>query len=864
MPFYRTTTRLFHVFLLIIGILYTSYAQNSIDQAKTPQDTSTTLTDSVNNDTNQVIKKPTNNSGFSSKVDYKARDSMKFDVASGKVYLFGAGEVYYETTELKADYIELDLNSNEVFARGITDSSGNKSGTPVFKDKDQEMEAADLRYNFETKKGLISEAVTQQGDGYILGSKVKIQPDKVIYIKDGKLCPCEDREAKTYIKARKLKIIPDDKIVTGVASMKIGSIPTPLVLPFGIFPNKRGASSGVVIPQYGFSPDQGIFLQNGGYFWAVNDNLDFLVTGDIYSRGSWGMAVGSNYKKRYLFNGNVDLRYTDLKTGSTETLDLREEKIYKIYWKHSQDLKANPYQSFSADVNIYKNNRLDINSSANDYLSNSFKSNLNYTRKFGNSPFRLTMNSSYQLNRDSTAQFVLPELTLNMDRIYPFKRKFKIGKDKWYEKIGLTYSTNFKNQLKGKQDTLFSNNSFENMQSAMKHNFGLNTSYKLLKVLTWQPFINYTEQWEFKNIERNWFAADSNATDTIVNDTIIQSINREFGRYGRMNTGMNFSTKIYGNYLYRGGPIKAIRHVMTPAIGFTYTPDYTDRSYIKEMRTPEDSLIESYSIYSGQVSPYGTAPTGKETGFISMNLRNSVEMKIKDRKDTVKGEKKVKLFDQLNFGTNYDLFADSMNWSAMNIVANTNLFNFFKINYSSVLDFYTVENVTVGETTTRTRVNKFEINENGKLGHFANHRLGINFTLSNKKQQARKKEALKKMDKSPVIYQNIPWTMSFGYTFNFNRPVSQDTVIITQSLQISTVINLTEKWKFEGMTNYDFQNNDFGYTRFSLFRDMNCWQARITVVPKGGQQNYNFSISLKPAMFSDLKMERKRNYYDFN
>jgi len=218
----------------------------------------------------------------------------------------------------------------------------------------------------------------------------------------------------------------------------------------------------------------------------------------------------------------------------------------------------------------------------------------------------------------------------------------------------------------------------------------------------------------------------------------------------------------------------------------------------------------------------------------------------------------------LNFGTNYDLFADSMNWSAMNIVANTNLFNFFKINYSSVLDFYTVENVTVGETTTRTRVNKFEINENGKLGHFANHRLGINFTLSNKKQQARKKEALKKMDKSPVIYQNIPWTMSFGYTFNFNRPVSQDTVIITQSLQISTVINLTEKWKFEGMTNYDFQNNDFGYTRFSLFRDMNCWQARITVVPKGGQQNYNFSISLKPAMFSDLKMERKRNYYDFN
>jgi len=864
-PSLRSRTRLFHVFLLIIGNLCSVYAQIDSSQYHTSINDSVVTVDTAAIDSNKTKPKTSSNSGFNSKVEYKSADSMKFDVAKEKVYLYGKGEVYYETTELKADYIELNLQTNEVYARGVPDSNGVDQGTPVFKDKDQEIEANDIKYNFDSRKGLITEAVTQQGDGYIVGTLVKKQPDNVIYIKDGKLCPCEDREAKTFVKARKLKIIPDDKIVTGVANLKIGAIPTPLVLPFGIFPNKQGASSGVVLPEYGFSPDQGLFLRNGGYFWSVNDNLDFLLTGDIYSRGSWGVALGSNYKRRYKYTGNVDLRYTDLFTENEQTLAVTEERIYKIYWKHAQDLKANPYQSFSADVNIYKNNRLDINSSANDYLSNSFKSNLNYTRKFGNSPFRLTLNSSYQLNRDTTAQFVLPEATLNMDRIYPFKRKYKIGRDRWYEKIGLTYSTNFRNQLKGHQDSIFTNEGVKDMQNAMKHNFGLNTSYKVMKFLSWQPFVNYSEHWEFKKLNKSWEDIDTSSNmDTVRQFGIVRDTLQEFGRYGTWDAGMNVSTKVYGSFRYRSGPIKAIRHVMTPAIGFTYRPDYTNRNYVKEVRTASDSLVNTYSIYDGSLSPYGTAPIGKESGSISFSLRNNLEMKVKSKKDTVKGEKKIKLLDQLNFATNYDIFADSMNWSNMSVIANTNLFNFFRINYNGDMDFYVVEDHIINENETRIRVNKFELNENGRLGRFNNHRLGINFSLGNKKQQERKKEKLKKMKASPYTYQNIPWTMSFGYTFNYNRPISQDTVIITQSLQFTTVINLTENWRFEGMTNFDFEKNEFGYTRFSIFRDMNCWEARITVVPKGGQQNYNFSINLKPSMFKDLKVERKRNYYDFN
>ena len=839
---------------------------NALAQDPPSQNQATAVVDSLSSDSS-AIQKPKSKSGLESKVEYKAVDSMRFDVANQKVYMYKGGEVYYETTALKADFVELNLANNEVYAEGVTDTNGYTYGSPVFNDKDQEFESKNMRYNFSSRKGLISQAVTQQGDGYVIGGLVKKQPDNVIYIKDGQFCPCKDPDAITYIHAKKIKIIPDDKVVTGVANLKLGNIPTPLILPFGIFPNKRGAASGVILPQYGFSPGQGMYLQNGGFYWAMNDKLHMQFTGDIYSRGSWGLGFQANYRERYKYNGNLQLRYTELKTGSAETFDLREENIYKIYWKHFQDPKANPYQSFSADVNIYKNNRLDINNSAQEYLSNNFKSNLNYTRKFGNSPFRLTANSSYDLNTvdtNSNVVFTLPQLTLNMDRIYPFKRKYKIGRDKWYEKIGLTYSSNMVNRIVSEQDSLFTQDALDNMQNGMNHSFGLNTSYKLMKVFTIQPTFNYKENWEFKNIERDYIEADTTLTDTIASFTQ-ETINREFGRYGTWNAGAQMSTKIYGMYTYRNGPIKGIRHVMTPSVGFTYTPDYTGKNYIRELKNKEDSILQTYSIYNTTVSPYGNAPIGSETGNISINLRNNLEMKIKSKKDTVKGEKKIKLLDQLNFGTAYNVFADSMNWSDINIIANTNLFNFFRINYNSRINLYALDEFTnASDQAYYKAVDKFELSETGNLGRFTSHRLGINFTLGNKKAQQKRKEQIKKMEASPFTFQNIPWTLSFGYTYNYQKPTNADSKVITQSLQLQTTINLTKNWKFEGMTNYDFEQNDFGYTRFSLYRDMKCWEARITVVPKGGQQNYNFSINLKPQMFKDLKVERKRNYYDFN
>ena len=825
------------------------YAQNDSIPKNVPD---STLSQS---DTNKV-EEQTSSSSFNSKVEYLATDSLRFDVKKQLVYLYGSGEVYYETTSLKADYVELDLNSNEVFSRGTLDTnSGELVGKPEFSDGGQEFEATEMRYNFQSKKGLISDAVTQQGDGYVTGDKVKKLPDDVIYIADGRFCPCEDRDAKTFIQAKKIKIIPDDKVVTGPANLKLGNIPTPLILPFGIFPNRRGAASGIIPPQFNYSESQGFSLQQGGYYWAVNDYMDLSFLGDIYSRGSWGLGLKSNYNVKYRFRGNVDLKYSRFVEGSAETQDLRRETIYRIFWKHVQDPKSSPYSNFSADVNVYANNRLDITSTSQQYLSNTFKSNINYNYKFPNSPFRLTVNASHELNSIDTntyAQLVLPQLTLNMDRIYPFKRKYKVGRDKWYEKIGLTYSSTALNKINTLQDSLFTESALDDLKYGIRHSFGLNTNYKLLKVFSFQPSFNYRETWEFKQTTQNW-----DADSGVVNDHTIE----KFGRYGTWDAGATVSTKMYMFYNFLSFlPVKTIRHVITPQVGFRVTPNYSDRDYVQQVQVDTLGNLSTYSIYD-DYSPFSGAPTNKETGKITMELQNNFEMKVRSRKDTLTGYKKVKLLDQLRFSTDYDLFADSMNWNNLSIVASTNLFNFFRINYNSSMDFYAYG---TDSSDNNYRLNTFELTENGRLGRFVRHAIGINFTLSNKKQQERKKKKLEEMNKSAFVFQNIPWSISVGYTYNYQKPYDDDSKQQTQALVVNTKMQITQNWQFDASLNFDLEAREFGYTTFSIYRDMNCWEARIMVVPAGGQQQYNFGINLKPSMFKDLKIERKRNFYDFN
>ncbi len=869
MPSLPFKTRCIHAFLLIIVFNLNAYTQqktvpNSVDSnsikqkndpfGSIPDSNSIETIDSSNQDSLKPSKplKPKSKEGsFESKVDYKAKDSLRFNVKKQLVYLYGDAEVDYGETNLKADYIELDLQKNEVFARGTADSTGKEYGTPVFKDGAQEFEAKDIKYNFASEKGLITEAVTQQGDGYVKGKTVKRMPNEVIYIEDGQFCPCKDIDAKTYILAKKIKIIPEDKVVTGPANLKIGSIPTPLVLPFGIFPNTETASSGIIIPRYGFSPGQGYFLQQGGYYWAINEYLDMSFTGDIYSRGSYGLGFQSNYNKRYKGKGNVELRYTELKRGSEETLDLTVDQVYKIYWKHNQDNKAHPNSRFNADVQIFKNNRLDIQSTQQEFLSNTFKSGINYHYSFPNSPFNLTVNASHTVSNESQADLILPQATFNMGRIFPFKRKGKVGKDNLFDKIGLTYTTDFKNVISAHPDSIFGDKAINDMRNGIKHSTRLNTNTKVLKVFSLEPFVNYSEVWEFKQLNQD-FSTTENA---LLKDTI-----RDFGRYGKLNGGANLTTKIYGMYNYRRGPVKALRHVITPQVGLTLTPNYSNADYIREYRVDSVGKTGQYTLFDNGI--YGRPNTGKESGVVSFNLMNNFEMKVLNKKDTTEEDatKKVKLVDQLNIGSSYDVFADSLNVSNIAISTSTTLFNFFRIRYNSALDPYTFAEDSLNNPY---RVNTFEFNENGRIGRFVNHTLGVDFTLSNKKQLAKKKEEIEKMKRSAKTFMVLPWSLTVGYNYRYNRANNSASENITQALDFRGNVQLTDNWKFEGSLNYDIVAKDISYTRFSIYRDLNCWEARISVVPKGQQQNYNFGINLKPTMFRDMKIERNRNFYDF-
>lgn len=789
-------------------------------------------------------------SGLEDKVSYKASDSLRFDVKKQLVYLFGNAVVTYQKTELIADYIELNIQTNEVFARGTLNDTGGVKGKPLFKDGSQEFEATNMRYNFETKKGLIRDAFTQQGEGFVEGDKIKKLPDDVIYVWKGKFCPCEDRNARTHIKARRIKIIPDDKIVTGAANMRLGNIPTPLVLPFGIFPNSEKANSGVIIPTYGYSPGRGYFLQRGGYYWAVNDRLDATLTADIWTRGSWGLALDNNYKKRYKFDGQTDLKFQKFRTGAEETFDLKEETIYQVRWQHRQDSKAHPYGRFSADVNIVKNNRLDITSSSNQYLSNNFKSSVNYNYRFPNSPFSSSINGIYDLNtRDSSVTLTLPQTSLMMDRIYPFKRKKATGTERWYEKVSINYQANFINQMKSHQDSVFNSTTLNRLRYGINHNTEVTSNYKVMKVFSFVPYIRYSEVWHFHQTQRSFNAAQNR----VLTDTF-----QKFGRHNTMSMGTNLSTKIYGMYHYRVGPVKSLRHVITPLVGFAYTPDYSKNPAYREYQTDSIGTKSKYNIF--ELSPMGAPPSQKQTGSINFELQNNFEAKVNNKKDTTGHGKKIKLIDQLNLGTSYDLFADSMNWRNMSVRANTSLFNFFNINYSSQLDFYALDEVKgLGR-----RVNQFEINRTGKIGRFTQHDFALSFSVGNRKSQEKNKEKIKSMQQSPYSYISIPWTLNVSYNLGISQSGLRNTRQENQAVQFTGNLQLTPGWKIEGQTGIDLVSRQLSYTRIQIYRDLNCWEATFSFVPKGGQQQYQFGINMKPAMFKDLKLNRQRNFYDFN
>ncbi len=787
-----------------------------------------------------------------SKVTYIAKDSIRVDLKRQLVFLYGNAEVYYEDIVLKAEEIEITMDSNEVTARGKQDSTGKFFGEPVFTENGTEVKSHEMKYNFKTEKGLIIDALTHEGENYIHGQKIYKTPEDILYIKHGKYTTCNLDHPHYFFSANKLKIIPEDKIITGPANLVIEGVPTPIAIPFGYFPNSNKQKSGIIIPEPGESAQYGFFLLKGGYYWAVSDNLSAAFTGDFYSKGSWASKLRTQYKKRYKYNGALNINYSVFKNGYKEFSNFSESRNFSVKWKHTQDPKARPNSVFSANVNFgnsenYTNN---FNSSTTDYLSTSFNSAISYRKSWAGKPFNLSLNGYHSQNTlNKTVTVRLPELAFNVSRLYPFKNKNKVGKQNFYEKIGISYSMNAKNEVTT-QDTLFATRNLDlladEFRNGMKHTIPLSTSIKAFKYFTLTPNVNYSEIWYLESQNKTW---DNDS------DTLIEQTNGGFVRGNSYNANASFSTKFYGMYQYRGKVIKALRHVVTPSIGVSYIPENRSglRSYIDSSNT-----INEYSIFQNGI--YGSSNTS-EAGLINMSLINNFEMKVRNRKDSLGADTKIKLLENLRFSSNYNLIADSLNWSNIQIGARTYILKKISLNYSGSIDPYALDsNNTTG---TITKINEAEWNKSKRFGRLVSSNLAVGFSLRSKTNNKTKTsqygsdEELEYINANPDAYIdfNVPWTLSVNYNIRYSKP--QYTSSVIQTLNFAGDFSLTEKWKVGFNSGYDFVMKDLSYTSINFYRDLHCWEMSLNWIPFGQRQSYLFTIKVKSSLLQDLKLTRR-------
>jgi lipopolysaccharide assembly outer membrane protein LptD (OstA) len=808
------------------------------------------ITDTTFSDSVVVIDTMYSPDALKSKVRYKAKDSIRVDLKSQLVYLFGQSEVYYEDIELKAEEIEIDMDSNIVTARGKQDSTGKYFGEPIFTEKGSVVNSHEMKYNFDTKKGLIIDAITHEGENYIHGEKIYKTPDDILYIKNGKYTTCNLKHPHYYFSAKKLKIIPEDKIITGPANLVIEGVPTPIGIPFGFFPNSNKQKSGVIIPTFGESGQYGFFLLGGGYYLGVSDNFSTQLTGDYYTKGSFAANWLTNYKKRYKFTGSLSTNYSVFKNGYKEFPNYSENSNFFIRWSHRQDPKARPNSIFSANVNFGNSQNFtnNFNSSGTEYLSTSFNSTISYKKSWAGKPFSLSINGYHTQNTlNKTVTVRLPEVAFNVSRIYPFKRK-AIGKQRFYEKIGISYSLNTKNEVTA-GDSLFSMNNLgslsDKFQNGMKHSIPISTSFKVLKHFTVNPTFNYSEVWYLKSINKSINPANNQIeTDTIGG----------FVRGNTYNMAVNMSTKVYGMYQYRGKIIKALRHVMTPSVGFSYLPKNRSglKSYVDSTNTEFD-----YSIFENGI--YGRS-NSTEAGLVNLSLLNNFEMKVRNRKDSLGKDTKIKLLENLKFSTSYNVVADSLNWSNLLIGARTYILKKISLTYNASYDLYALDSsITKNQIT---RVNTSEWGRNGRIGRLTNANIAVGFSLKSK--NANKKDSnygteqeLEYIRANPGEYIdfNVPWTLSMNYNVRYTKPQFQSSVI--QTLNFSGDFSLTQRWKIGFNSGYDFEQKDLSYTSVDIYRDLHCWEMSFNWVPLGPRQSYLFTIRVKSALLQDLKLTRR-------
>ena len=883
----------------------TKAAADSIPQRAYTILPDTSLRDSLYKDTVRKSK-----SALEEPVSYSAKDSITFDYTNSRAHLFGGSQVNYQNLQLTADDISLSLDSSLVHASGRPDSTGAIQGKPLFKQGEDEYEPDRISYNFKTRKAFISNVYTQEGEGFMQSREGKRDSSGVMYVQNGKYTTCDAEHPHFYVSLTRAKMHPGKNVIFGPAYLVVEDVPLPLAIPYGFFPFSSSYKSGFIMPTYGDETTRGFYLRDGGYYFAINDKVDLKVLGEFYTKGSWGLSAQTNYKKRYRFGGNFYFSYQNTKEGEKNMPDYSVSKSFKLTWSHRQDAKANPTQSFSASVNFatssYERNNLTSMYNPESYTQSTRTSSVSYSKTF--SKVGLTLSGTFNLSqnmRNSSISVTLPTLSISQSRFNPFKRKKAAGKERWYEKIAMSYTGTLANSINTKEDKLFHSSLVKDWRNGMRHQVPISASFSVLNYINVTPSFTFTDRMYTHKVMQGW-------------DTDRQAVQRDtvYGFYNVYNYNMSISanTKLYGMYRpmpwFGGKKIAAIRHVFTPTVSFSYAPDFSQSrfgfydSYVKTDANGNVSTVR-YSPFSGMM--YGTVGQGM-TGSVTMDVANNIEMKVRTDKDST-GYRKISLIDELGGSLSYNMAAKRRPWSDLNLRARIKLTKKYTYSMNAVFATYAYEKdengrVYVGDHTEWSR---------GRFGRFQGTAQNISYSISNetfrklfgKKHRTttsddeldeeldedeetdptmqnvdpdRKKgktganqESNGDVDEDGYLKFSLPWSINIGYGVTirentqgrFNDKRMRYPYKLSHTLNFSGNIRISEGWNINFSSGYDFNMHKLSMTTASLSRDLHCFQMSCSMVISP-YTSYNFTFACKAGTLADALKWKKQSSYSSN
>ena len=835
------------------------------------------VTDSIKKDSGKTKK-----AFLDGKVKYKAKEFAKIDQKKKNILLYDTAELYYQDVELKSGIILLDYEKDEVYAGRIKDSTGKYTQFPNFKQGANVVEPDSIRFNFKTKKAIIWNSRSDQGEFKIKAALTKKENDSVYFLKGARFTTSKDVDnLEYYFQTNKVKFVPGKKVVTGLTNMVIANVPTPIALPFAFFPmTKETSISGILLPSYNDSNTRGFSLQNGGYYFALSDQYDLTVLGDYYTNGSYGMRFESNYAKRYNYRGNVNIRFENLITSERGFPDYSKQNIYNIQWSHSRDAKANPNSSFSASVNLGSSTffRQSINqNNIGSNLNNTLNSSVSYSRIFtGSGPqSRLAITATHSQNTQTQQiDMTLPTLQYSVDRVYPFVKKDGVRKG-FFKNINLQYDLSASNSFTTTDSLFFRPQMFENARVGFQHSIPLNTNFKLFKYFSATSAVNYREVWYLKTINRQFDTNQNKVVDTQVNG---------FDAFRTYSFSSSIGTTVYGTFNFKKNKrIQAIRHVMRPSVSYGYTPSF-EKYYDTYAADGSGTMVKEYSRFEGGI--YG-APGNVNSNSVGFDLSNTFEAKVTDKDSTKTEAKKIMLLNNLNLSTSYDFNADgkrTLAWTPVRVSGGTQFFdNKMNLNFGATLDPYAVDN-------SGQRINKFNIDNGGSLFRMSSANMTINYSLAsspNKKtNRSNNSETIrnggredvlfgkpitgniqrsmfddedtddKKESESDFFNYTLPWDMTFAYALTYGNN-NRENKIIGNSIMISINADLTPKWKTGISTGYDFVQKGVTFTQLRFERDLLSWRMDFNWTPFGNNANWGFFIGIKSGVLSDIKWDKR-------